>query len=226
MEAARQHGIQGVVAQCGGACACATCHVYIDSAWLSEARTARGDGRRHAGNAWEPRENSRLSCQVHITADLDGLQGHRAATAAANEVASSRKRSKSLVSTCRPGRARISLIDSVALGAHRGLHFHRLQRQQHIALGDLLTGVHRDRGDGAGHGGAHMGRIARLDLAPRRPLRHLAAIRDPNRARLAVEFEEHRARAVLVRIAGGHVAHDQRLAALQIDVDLLPESMP
>jgi ferredoxin, 2Fe-2S len=74
MEAARQHGVQGVVAQCGGACACATCHVYVDPAWLArlEPREEMEEGMLET--AWEPRENSRLSCQVHITADMDGLQ--------------------------------------------------------------------------------------------------------------------------------------------------------
>ena len=85
----------------------------------------------------------------------------------------------------------------------------------------FMPGARRDRADGAGHGRAHVLRIAGLDLARRRPLCHLAAIRHAQRARLAVELEEHRARAVLVRIAGGDVAHDQRLAALEIDVDLL-----
>jgi len=74
MEAARQHGVQGIVAQCGGACACATCHVYVDPAWLArlEPREEMEEGMLET--AWEPRENSRLSCQVHITADMDGLQ--------------------------------------------------------------------------------------------------------------------------------------------------------
>jgi 2Fe-2S ferredoxin len=74
MEAARQHGVQGIVAQCGGACACATCHVYVDPAWLArlEPREEMEEGMLET--AWEPRENSRLSCQVHVTADMDGLQ--------------------------------------------------------------------------------------------------------------------------------------------------------
>jgi 2Fe-2S ferredoxin len=65
MEAARQHCVRGVVAQCGGACACATSHVYI------EPREEMEEGMLET--AWEPRDNSRLSCQVHVTADLDGL---------------------------------------------------------------------------------------------------------------------------------------------------------
>lgn len=74
MEAARRNDVQGVVAQCGGACACATCHVYIDPAWVDklEAREDMEEGMLET--AWEPRDNSRLSCQIHITADLEGLQ--------------------------------------------------------------------------------------------------------------------------------------------------------
>ncbi|HEV7611931.1 MAG TPA: 2Fe-2S iron-sulfur cluster-binding protein [Steroidobacteraceae bacterium] len=74
MEAARQHGVQGVVARCGGACACATCHVYIDPAWLSKLEPREEMEEGMLESAWEPRENSRLSCQVHIAADLDGMQ--------------------------------------------------------------------------------------------------------------------------------------------------------
>jgi len=74
MEAARRHGVQGVVAQCGGACACATCHVYIDRDWLArlEPREEMEEGMLEA--AWQPRDNSRLSCQILVTAELDGLQ--------------------------------------------------------------------------------------------------------------------------------------------------------
>ena len=74
MEAARQHGIEGVVAQCGGACACATCHVYIDPAWLARLEPREDMEEGMLENAWEPRDNSRLSCQIHITADMDGMQ--------------------------------------------------------------------------------------------------------------------------------------------------------
>jgi 2Fe-2S ferredoxin len=74
MEAARQHGIVGVVAQCGGACACATCHVYIDPAWVAKLEPREDMEEGMLESAWEPRENSRLSCQVHVTAELDGMQ--------------------------------------------------------------------------------------------------------------------------------------------------------
>ena len=74
MEAARQNGVQGVVAQCGGACACATCHVYIDPVWLARLEPPEEMEQGMLETAWEPRVNSRLSCQIHITEDLDGLQ--------------------------------------------------------------------------------------------------------------------------------------------------------
>jgi ferredoxin, 2Fe-2S len=74
MEAARQHGVQGVVAQCGGACACSTCHVYIERSWLARLGPREEMEEAMLENAWEPHDNSRLSCQIHITADLDGLQ--------------------------------------------------------------------------------------------------------------------------------------------------------
>ncbi len=73
MEAARQNGVQGILALCGGACACATCHVYVEKEWLPklEAREEMEEGMLES--AWEPRDNSRLSCQIHVSADLDGL---------------------------------------------------------------------------------------------------------------------------------------------------------
>ena len=74
MEAARQHGVQGVVARCGGACACATCHVYIDPVWLAKLEPREEMEEGMLESAWEARENSRLSCQIHVSADLDGMQ--------------------------------------------------------------------------------------------------------------------------------------------------------
>ena len=74
MEAGVQNGVSGIVAQCGGACACATCHVYVAQAWAHRLphREEMEEGMLEC--AWEPRETSRLSCQIHITADLDGLE--------------------------------------------------------------------------------------------------------------------------------------------------------
>jgi len=73
MEAARLNHVAGVVAQCGGACACATCHVYIDPAWLGKLAPLEDMEEGMLETAWEPKANSRLSCQVTITAQLDGL---------------------------------------------------------------------------------------------------------------------------------------------------------
>ena len=74
MEVARQHGVAGVVAQCGGACACATCHVYIEPARLTELEAPEEMELGMLDGAWERRPNSRLSCQIAVTAGLDGLQ--------------------------------------------------------------------------------------------------------------------------------------------------------
>ncbi len=74
MEAARQHAVEGIVAQCGGACACATCHVYVSPAWLDKLPPRDDMEQGMLENAWEPRANSRLSCQIALTADLDGLE--------------------------------------------------------------------------------------------------------------------------------------------------------
>ena len=74
MEAAVQNQVHGIVALCGGACACATCHVYVGEAWLTKVgpREEMEEGMIEA--AWEPRQNSRLSCQIHVSAQLDGLE--------------------------------------------------------------------------------------------------------------------------------------------------------
>jgi 2Fe-2S ferredoxin len=73
MEAAVSQGVQGILALCGGACACGTCHVYVDAAWLGKLTQREEMEEGMLECAWEPGENSRLSCQIHVTADLDGL---------------------------------------------------------------------------------------------------------------------------------------------------------
>jgi 2Fe-2S ferredoxin len=74
MEVARQHGISGIIAQCGGACACATCHVYVGSPWLAKLEPPDDMEQGMLEMAFEPRASSRLSCQIHITAELDGIE--------------------------------------------------------------------------------------------------------------------------------------------------------
>ena len=73
MQGAVDNMIEGLAAECGGACSCATCHVYVDAGWLAklEQREDMEEGTLEC--AWQPRDNSRLSCQIHVTPDLEGL---------------------------------------------------------------------------------------------------------------------------------------------------------
>jgi 2Fe-2S ferredoxin len=74
MLAATRHGITGIVAECGGNAMCATCHVYVDEDWIMRL-AAVGDEEDALldGAAAERLSNSRLSCQIRIASDLDGL---------------------------------------------------------------------------------------------------------------------------------------------------------
>ncbi|MDH2347014.1 2Fe-2S iron-sulfur cluster-binding protein [Bradyrhizobium sp. SSUT77] len=74
MQAATRHGLDGILAECGGNAMCATCHVYVDDAWLARL-PAVGDDEDALldGTATERLPNSRLSCQLMITPALDGL---------------------------------------------------------------------------------------------------------------------------------------------------------
>ena len=73
MEAARANGVNGIVAECGGICNCATCHVYVDEAWKDKLPPPSEEEGNQLDNAFEVRANSRLSCQIKITDELDGL---------------------------------------------------------------------------------------------------------------------------------------------------------
>ncbi len=68
--------IPGILAECGGACACATCHIYIDDAWVEKAGPAGPVEKDMLDFAMDPRETSRLSCQVDITDEMDGMIVH------------------------------------------------------------------------------------------------------------------------------------------------------
>jgi 2Fe-2S ferredoxin len=74
MEAAVQNGVQGILALCGGACACGTCHIYVDADWFAKLQPREEMEEGMLECAWQPRDNSRLSCQIHITAEFEGLE--------------------------------------------------------------------------------------------------------------------------------------------------------
>ena len=73
METAIRNDIPGIVAECGGSCACATCHVYVDEAWLEKVGKAGPLEEDMLDFAYDVRPNSRLSCQINVSAELDGL---------------------------------------------------------------------------------------------------------------------------------------------------------
>ncbi|WP_040618730.1 2Fe-2S iron-sulfur cluster-binding protein [Rhodovulum sp. PH10] len=73
MEAAVKNGIPGIDAECGGACACATCHVYVDEVWRDKVGAPGAMEEDMLDFAHEVRQSSRLSCQIKVTEALDGL---------------------------------------------------------------------------------------------------------------------------------------------------------
>ncbi len=73
MEAAIRNDVPGIEAECGGACACATCHVYVDEAFGEKLPKAEPMEEDMLDFAYDVRNNSRLSCQIKVTAAIDGL---------------------------------------------------------------------------------------------------------------------------------------------------------
>lgn len=74
MEGARDNNIAGIEADCGGACACSTCHVYVDASWVEKLPAKDAMEEDMLDFAWEPdAAKSRLTCQIKVTDDLDGL---------------------------------------------------------------------------------------------------------------------------------------------------------
>ena len=73
MEGAVKNNVPGIDADCGGACACATCHVYVDEAWTDKTGTASAMEESMLDFADEVQPNSRLSCQIKVTDALNGL---------------------------------------------------------------------------------------------------------------------------------------------------------
>jgi 2Fe-2S ferredoxin len=73
MEGAVKNLVPGIDADCGGACACATCHVYVDQAWLAKLDPKQDMEETMLDFAQDLEPNSRLSCQIKVTPELDGL---------------------------------------------------------------------------------------------------------------------------------------------------------
>jgi len=73
MEVAKANGIPGIDADCGGACSCATCHVYVDANWIDKVGTPSENEAELLELVVNPDDTSRLSCQIVISDDLDGL---------------------------------------------------------------------------------------------------------------------------------------------------------
>jgi 2Fe-2S ferredoxin len=73
MEAARKELVAGIEAECGGACSCATCHVYVDDAWREKVGPPSQMEEDMLDFAFDVRASSRLSCQIKVSEELDGL---------------------------------------------------------------------------------------------------------------------------------------------------------
>ena len=73
MEVIRDEGLD-IEAACGGCCACATCHVYVDNKWIERLSPIDDDEESMLDQAFDVQNNSRLSCQINLSKDLDGLE--------------------------------------------------------------------------------------------------------------------------------------------------------
>lgn len=76
MENAVRNSVPGIEAECGGACACATCHVYVDDAWTAKVGEPEPMEEDMLDFAVDVRPTSRLCCQIKVSPDLDGLVVH------------------------------------------------------------------------------------------------------------------------------------------------------
>ena len=74
MEGAIQNDVPGIDADCGGSMACATCHVYVEEKWLDKLSKAEDGEIDMIDMAFEPKKNSRLSCQLIVTNELNGIK--------------------------------------------------------------------------------------------------------------------------------------------------------
>ena len=76
MRAATDNGVPGIDGDCGGQCACGTCHVYIHAPWAEHLPAARPGENDMLAFTNERRDSSRLACQIIMTAELDGIEVH------------------------------------------------------------------------------------------------------------------------------------------------------
>ena len=74
METAIKNAVPGIEAECGGACACATCHVYVAQEWMEKVGAPEPMEEDMLDFAYDVRPTSRLSCQIRVSPDLDGLK--------------------------------------------------------------------------------------------------------------------------------------------------------
>jgi|TARA_B110000879_G_scaffold26698_1_gene36118 2Fe-2S ferredoxin len=73
MQAAVTNGVPGIDADCGGSCSCATCHVYVNEQWLGKVGELSPTEEAMLSLSTDRKDNSRLSCQIQVTEELDGL---------------------------------------------------------------------------------------------------------------------------------------------------------
>tara|TARA_B100000446_G_scaffold188335_1_gene223727 strand:- start:31903 stop:32223 length:321 start_codon:yes stop_codon:yes gene_type:complete len=76
MQAAMNNGVDSILAECGGTLSCATCHVYVDDEWSSKLAPASVMELELLEGVLDPKPNSRLSCQIEVTSELDGMTLH------------------------------------------------------------------------------------------------------------------------------------------------------
>jgi len=73
MQGAVNNNVRGIIAECGGSCSCATCHVYVDEAWMGRLANKTEPENALLDAVCAPRPNSRLACQIEVSEALDGL---------------------------------------------------------------------------------------------------------------------------------------------------------
>lgn len=76
METAMKNDIPGIMAECGGGCSCATCMVHVEGSWAARLEPRSSEEEDMLDTAYDVRPNSRLSCQIKVTEELDGLVVH------------------------------------------------------------------------------------------------------------------------------------------------------